>query len=485
MSHAPAPILSDRDEAILQDIAPFWCDPLAYVLYIFPWGTRFLSDSPGPDEWQARVLRKLGEQIASGESPRIAISAGNGPGKTALLAWIVHWFISTHTFPQITVTAGTQTQLNLRTWRELAKWNTLALNGHWYDHTATKFINRQHPDLWFAGAVPWNANNPDAFAGMHERNVLLVFDEASAVDDIIWRTASGAMTTPGAIWVVAGNPTRHEGEFYSCFHETAHRWDLFRVDSREARMADRRQLQEWIDDYGIDSDFVRVHVLGEFPRATTTQLIGFDLVRRALEYSSLGWEYQPRIIGLDVARFGLDKTVFTLRQGRKVHWLKKFSEKDTMEVSDIAVDHINTEFPDALVIDETGVGAGVVDRLRQLGYGNKVFPYNGSGKPDDPVRYANKRCETWCRLRDSLKEGLSIPSDEDLKGDLTINEYRFQKNGSMILTSKDELRRRGIRSPDCGDSLAMTFAVQPASGRRRVPELRGGSTLGPQGWLRS
>ena len=478
------PQYSERDQQIIRDIAPYWCDPLAYVKYIFPWGQSGtqLADAEGPDKWQAEVLRDLGKQVASGGSPRIAISAGNGPGKTALLAWIVHWFIATHTFPQITVTAGTQTQLTLRTWRELAKWNNLALNGHWFDHTATKFINRAHPDLWFAGAVPWSANNPDAFAGMHEKNVLLLFDEASAIDDIIYRTAAGAMTTKGAIWIVAGNPTRHEGEFFSCFHEQAHRWTRYIVDSRAARMADTQQLQQWIDDYGIDSDFVRVHVLGEFPRATTTQLIGFDLVRRALDYQSLGWDLQPRVVGVDVARFGMDKTVFILRQGRKVHWIRKYSELDTMEIADKAVEIFDMEFIDAMVVDETGIGAGVVDRLRQLGYGNKLFPFNSSGRPNDPVQFANKRAETWCVLRDALKEGLAIPRDEDLIGDLTINEYKFQKNGALILTSKDELKRRGIRSPDCGDSLAMTYAVKPATRRARVPEYRI-SSGGPSDWL--
>jgi len=474
--------MNDRDAQILRDIAPFWCDPLAYVMYTFPWGEGILKDSTGPDKWQAAVLRDLGKQVASGDSPRIAISAGNGPGKTALLAWIVHWFISTHTFPQITVTAGTQTQLTLRTWRELAKWNNLALNGHWFEHTATKFINREHPDLWFAGAVPWSANNPDAFAGMHETNVLLIFDEASAIADVIYETASGAMTTKGAIWIVAGNPTRHEGKFFECFHGQAHRWSCYEVDSREARMADRRQLQEWVDDYGLDSDFVRVHVLGKFPKATTTQLIGFDLVRRALEYSSLGWDLQPRTVGCDVARFGLDKTVFTLRQGRKVHWVRKYTELDTMQIANVASEILDTEYLDAMVVDETGVGAGVVDRLRQLGYGRKLFPFNGSGRPDDPVQFANRRAEVWCLLRDALKEGLSIPRDEDLISDLPINEYRFQRNGSLILTSKDELKKRGIKSPDCGDSLAMTYAVKPVAGRRRVPDVRVTSHV-DNGWM--
>lgn len=479
-------VATQEDGQILADVAKFWANPLAYVMYIFPWGQEgtLLHDSPGPDKWQVDVLRELGRQVASGESPRIAISAGNGPGKTALLAWIIHWFISTHPFPQITVTAGTQTQLTLRTWRELAKWNTMALNGHWYEHTATKFINKAHPELWFAAAVPWSSNNPDAFAGMHEKNVLMLFDEASAIDDVIYRTAAGAMTTKGAVWICAGNPTRHEGEFFEIFHSQSHRWTTYTVDSRNARMADRRQLQEWVDDYGIDSDFVRVHVLGQFPKATSTQLIGFDLVRRAVTYSSLGWDIQPRICGCDVARFGLDKTVFTLRQGRQVHWVRKYSEKDTMQVADLAAEIFDTEFIDGMVVDETGLGAGVVDRLRQLGYGNRLFPFNGGGKANDPVQFANRRAEVWCLLRDALKEGVSIPNDEDLKADLTINEYRFQKNGSLILTSKDELKRRGIKSPDCGDALAMTYAVKAAAGRRRVPDLRvGRSHEGGTGWM--
>ena len=206
------------DDALIEDIAGFYADPLGFVRYAYPWGEPgLLEREPGPDEWQTSFLRKLGEKIAQGLSIegaiRMAIASGHGIGKTALIAWLVQWFMSTREFPQIVVTASTQSQLSSKTWREVAKWHRLLINRHWFNWTATKFAHVRYPETWFAAAIPWSENNADAFAGTHEKYVLIIYDEGNAIADRIWDTTEGALTTPGAIWLAFGNYTKNTGRF--------------------------------------------------------------------------------------------------------------------------------------------------------------------------------------------------------------------------------------------------------------------------------
>lgn len=199
-----------------------------------------------------------------------------------------------------------------------ALWGSAQLNGHWFKWTATKFYQVDNPETWFMSAVPWSKERPEAFAGLHAEHVLVIFDEASAVDDVIWETASGAMTTPGAIWLVLGNPTRNTGRFHGCFNRFKHRWTTRQIDSRTAKMANKKQIQQWVDDYGEDSDFVRVRVRGVFPRSGSCQLISSSLVdeasKRVLRLDV--YQHAAKIIGVDVARFGDDQCALIKRQAQ-------------------------------------------------------------------------------------------------------------------------------------------------------------------------
>jgi hypothetical protein len=243
--------------------------------------------------WQEELLEYLGQCIRDGHGGEdavavlLAVASGHGIGKSALVAWIILWFISTRENPQIVVTAGTQEQLRSKTWRELAKWHKLAINRDWFKWTATRLYNVEAPEQWFASAIPWSANNPESFAGTHEKHVLVIFDEASQIDNIIWETTEGAMTTPGAVWIAFGNPTRNTGRFAECWGRFKHRWKQWQVDSRTAKKANRAQLDQWVQDYGEDSDFVRVRVRGMFPRAGSVQFIPNDLVRNAMQRKAL------------------------------------------------------------------------------------------------------------------------------------------------------------------------------------------------------
>src|SRR5215469_877502 len=224
---------SSEDE-LIADIAGFFDDPLGFVRYAYPWGEAGrLKDETGPDEWQTAALRKLGEAVRAGgdasEAIRLAVASGHGIGKTAVIAWIIQWFLSTREFPQVVVTASTQTQLTTKTWRELSKWHRLLINAHWFRWTATKFFHVAYPETWFASAIPWSEHNADAFAGTHEKYVLIIYDEGNAVADVIWDTTEGALTTPGAIWAgtrvgfMSASPAAPATGRYACKSTAARR----------------------------------------------------------------------------------------------------------------------------------------------------------------------------------------------------------------------------------------------------------------------
>ncbi len=464
------------ENRLKRDITGFYDDPLGFVRFVFPWqkpGTR-LAHEKGPDIWQVEVLEALGREAARQrggglDAVQIAVSSGHGVGKTALVAWVLLWFISTRPHPQIVVTANTSQQLASKTWRELAKWHALALNGHWFEWSATRFSYRPERETWFASALAWSKERPEAFAGTHEENVLVIYDEASLVADAIWEVTEGAMTTPGAMWLCFGNPTRNTGRFSQCFGKLRHRWTTFTVDARKAKKANRAKLDKWIEDYGEDSDFVRVRVKGEFPRSSSMQLIPLDIARAAagktLRLQS--YVHAPRILGVDVARFGDDMSVILRRQGLAVSGLKKFRGLDTMALSSRVAVEIKSWRPDAVFIDEVGIGAGVVDRLKQLGF--KVQGINVGRQASEPGRYHNLRAECWLRLRDWLQSGGAIPDDKEMLDDLTGLEYGFDNQERFQLERKQEMKERGLASPDCADALALTFA-QPVAPSGHTPQ---------------
>lgn len=431
----------------------YFDDPVGYVRDII---------RAEPDIWQADVMRDVAR------NQRVAVASGHGIGKTALIAWLLHWYISTRPDPQIVVTANTKNQLDSKTWRELARWNRQALNSGWFEHSATRFHLKDSPETWFAAAIPWTEHNSEAFAGTHEKHVLVLFDEASNIAQSIWDVVEGAMTTDGAKWVAFGNPTRNTGAFRECFGKFRHRWVTRQIDSRSAKMVDLKQVQQWVDDYGEDSDFVRVRVRGEFPRSGSNQFISGEHVEHCRNFVAHGYESQPRIVAVDVARFGDDSSVICRRQGRKVYPLEKYKGLDTMQLADKVIQVILDWEPHAVVVDGVGIGAGVVDRLNQLGYGSLVTELNGGRVPDDQITYYNRRAELWGLMRDALKAGVELPDDRELHDDIIGPEYGFTAKQQIQLEKKEDMKRRGLGSPDSADALSMTYAVSPRINQSRI-----------------
>ena len=457
----------NKRKELSEEVVRSQLSPKYFVENFFPWEKEGpLEKEKGLDGWQEDILETIEKDLRAGkDNIRVAVASGHGIGKTALISFLVLWFMTTRNNPQIVVTAGTESQLKTKTWRELSKWHKLLRNRDWFSWTATKFYHIENEETWFAAAIPWSANNPDAFQGTHEeKGTLIVYDEGSAIDDTIWAATEGAMTTRGAIWIAFGNPVRNTGRFKECFGRYKHRWNTKQIDSRESKKANKQQIKEWVEDHGEDSDWVRIRVRGVFPRSGLSEFISVEDVERAMDFKvdPKVTRFQPLVMGVDVARYGDDQTVLTYRQGRKVFKQEKYSGMSTIAVGDMVAEahlHNPANMKASLIfVDEGGLGAGVVDRLRQLGYSSILIAVNSSHKASNIVAYANKRIEMWGRMRDWIRSEVELPKDHELLSDLIGPMYTHNKREQLLLEKKEDMKRRGLASPDCGDSLALTFA---------------------------
>jgi hypothetical protein len=470
-SNKPKPWQTGHDLKLAETFADMYADPYTFVKFGFPWGEAgTILENEEIDVWQEKFLKDLGEAVwrTAGDANsviRMATATGHGPGKTAMVAWIILWHMSTRVGISDVITANTATQLSTKTWRELNKWHKLFVAKHWFTWTATKFY-RNDDNTQAANAIPWSEKNPEAFAGTHEGEVLVVFDEASAVADVIHETIEGALTTGKCIYLLFGNPTRNDGKFRECFRKYRHRWNTRQLDAREAKRTNKEEMQRWIDDYGEDSDFVRVKVKGQFPRASMVQFIPGDRVDAAMkrELRPEEYRYAPVVIGVDVARFGDDQSVIAVRQGLKLVSLEAYRELTTMRLASLVAAKVHEVDADAVFVDGIGIGAGVVDRLRQLGH--DVVDVVGGEAPMDR-KYFNKRAEMWGLMKEWLKNADIVP-DQGLFDDLTGPEYGFSDKAERIqLEKKEDMKARGVPSPDKADAVALTFAEQVIARRSR------------------
>lgn len=455
--------------AMAEDLGRYTHDPGGFMRYAYPWGEGDLKDSKGPRKWQANVNQIIKEHLSNPATRFqpccIAVSSGHGIGKSGEIAMLSDWGMSTCEDCKIVITAGTGTQLSTKTMPEVQKWFRRSVNSMWWDINATsiRYRSAKRQANWRLDAITWSEYNTEAFAGLHNvrKRIILVFDEGSSIADKVWEVAEGAMTDEDTeiIWLAFGNPTQNTGRFRECFGKFKHRWKAFQIDSREVEGTNKTQIAKWIEDWGEDSDFVRIRVRGEFPRAGSTQFIGSDIVEACRKFKAEGYEHLPKILSVDVARFGDDQTVIGYRQGRKSAILKRLRGLDTVQVAAQVIEQIEAEEPDMTVVDCDGLGAGVFDTLIHRGY-KRVEEFHGGGKPDNPAQYYNKRAEVWGLMRDALNAGMEIPNDPDLATDLSSPEYGFSNKQQIQLESKDDMKGRGLASPDAGDMLAMTFAIK-------------------------
>jgi hypothetical protein len=462
----------ERD--LIHDISGFTLDPYGFVMYAFPWGVEGteLEKFDGPMLWQTELLKEISSLLKQGkitktEAIQMARASGHGIGKSALVSWLILWAISTAVDTKGVVTANTATQLKTKTWAELAKWYQLCIIKTWFHFTATSIysVEKEHEKTWRIDMMPWSKENTEAFAGLHNKGkrLIIIMDEASAIPDPIWEVTEGALTDEDTeiLWFAFGNPTRIQGRFFKCFNSLKHRWNHKRIDSRSVPITDKALIKKWEEDYGDDSDFFRVRVRGEFPRASTNQFISQALVdaARGKHLDLLQYNFAPVIIGVDRAWSGESETKIYVRQGLMSKKLGTFikDEDDYLVAGHLA--RWEDEYDADAVFIDFGYGTGLFSAGKQMGRKWKLVPFGSAS--DDPM-FANKRSQMWGGVKQWLKDGGSIPDDEDLCNDLVGPEaYSVQtgKNaGKLILESKDDMQKRDIASPDDGDALALTFA---------------------------
>lgn len=502
--HANARTLEDD---LVADIARFELDPLGYVMYAFPWGEpgTELADVKGPRKWQRTVLERIGKKLramagkgasvarraklaakrlakAFGEVIREAVCSGHGVGKGALAAMLAMWALSTHEDTKIVVTANTQTQLATKTMPEVAKWHRLSINSHWFVFTATSLYSADetHSKTWRLDAIPWSEHNTEAFAGLHNqgKRIIVIYDEASAIADKVWEVTEGALTDEATqiIWLTLGNGTRATGQFRECFRKFRHRWECTHVDSRDVEGTNKTLLDQWVSDYGVDSDFVKVRVRGMFPAQSAKQFISEADVDAAYgrQLRLEQYNFAPKILAVEPAWTGDDPFVIGLRQGLKFNVLRSVPKNDNDLVMGSLVAALEDEHQADAVFIDGGFGTGIVSYGRTIGR-NWIIVWFGGESTDPGCK--NKRAEMWKNTRDWLKEGGSIEPRQQLKDDLIGPEtVPDTKDGKLLLEPKEAMKLRGLPSPNEGDCLALTFAHPVAVKKHESERPRRGQT---------
>ena len=491
--------VEDPEALLADDMVRFYADPLGFVMYSFPWETNLsiqMVELPdkykdkygckyGPDGWACEWLERLGEEVKKrGFDGRHAVNpiqfstaSGHGIGKSTLTAWLILWIMSTRPNCVGTVTANTAEQLKAKTWSELGKWHKMALTRHWFIYNAGRgnmsFYQKDHREEWKCSGQTCREENSESFAGQHSASStsFYIFDEASAVPDKIFEVREGGTTDGEPMTFDFGNPTRNTGRFFeNCMGQFSTRYITHSIDSRDVNITNKERIGQWIEDYGEDSDFVKVRVKGIFPSIGVFQFIGTDDVLDAMKRVPVEDRSAPLVLGVDVARFGDDCSVIYPRSGRDASTWDPIVLKgaDTVQVAGRVIDEIR-KFKElgktvrAVFVDCGGVGGGVYDQLHHLGY--SPTEVHSQHRPIDKAAYRWRTDEMWGRMKDQIVNGLTLPrlmtdTGKSLFKELTQREYDYTAQGQINLESKTDMKDRGVQSPNIADALALTFYAE-------------------------
>ncbi|WP_026793186.1 hypothetical protein [Pleomorphomonas oryzae] len=459
----------DPNDEIIKLAAACRHDPDRWTVAAYDWGEGDLTGMTGPRKWQRDINRQIRDHLADPVKRftplRIAVASGHGIGKSAEMGMLSNWAMSCFADCKIVITANTRPQMQTKTAPEVGLWFRRSLTGHWFDVQAQSIKSRDpaRGDTWRMDFVTWSEHNTEAFAGLHNRGkiIILLFDEASAIADKVWEVAEGALTDEETviIWVAFGNPTRNTGRFRECFRKFKHRWVTRHIDSRTVEGTNKPYLQSIVDDAGgEDSDVAKYRVRGQFPSQSPMQFISETDVsaaqRRHLRPEQ--YNFAPKIIGVDPAWTGEDPLEIVLRQGLMCKKLASLPRNDNdVEVANLIARFEDEEKADAVFVD-AGYGTGIVSAGRTMGRSWRLVWF--SGKPNDPG-YFNKRAEMWGTVKRWLKEGGAIdPNDQTLFDELIAPETVPRLDGKILLESKQDMKLRGVPSPNRADALALTFA---------------------------
>lgn len=474
------------DLQLAEELKNFYDDPLGYVMFAFPWGVpgTDLEHETGPDDNQREFLISLGEEVRErgfdGLNPvmpiRMTETSGHGTGKSAMGGWIASWILDTRPHSIGTVTAGTYTQLESRTWAAIQYWKKLSITAHWFDIQASGIFHRAFPDDWKVLPQTCKEQNAQSFAGQHAKTSTswYLFDEASEVPDKIFTTAYGGLTDGEPMMFAWGQMVRNTGEFYRInFGSLAERWNHRRVDSRTSRFTNKSYIAQIEKDYGPESDQFKVRVLGYPPDASELQYIDKGRIDAACERLNQSLPDDALVGGFDVSGGGKAWNVIRFRRGLDGAPLPPIripGEHDPDRSQRIAVcaELLSDSRPDrklaALFVD-SAFGAAIVVRLRSMGFTN-VYEVNFGGPSPDP-HYLNMRAYMWGKTKDwlvlgSLPTDDNLPEEHQLRHQLALPGYHVNSSGKLVIESKQSIQERGEKSPDDADAFCLTHTMPVA-----------------------
>lgn len=463
--------------------------PRLFVEMAYPWGDpRYpLAKFKEPRKWQIEELEQLGDHIHTNkvrmiqgletEVYRSATCSGHGTGKGAFSAFMHGWMMTTRIGSTTVSMANKEAQLRNKTWGEILKWHTMSAMKALFDVDGMAMVPSKEYEaklkrdllidtaLYYARGQLWSVKGvsdgvaSDDVAGGHSQiGMLVIVDEASGLTEAVWKSLLGYFSdpTPDRYMFVFSNGRQNYGPFFECFHKFIELWRTRNIDSRNVEGVDRGYMQGIADQYGEDSDETRVMVRGLFPQRGDNQVFSLETIREAQKREIPRDPTAPLIMGIDVARYGGDSTCFAFRQGRDTRSIpmRTIKSRNLMEIAGFAARDIDEKKPDAVFIDETGLGAGVVDRLKELKY--QVRGVNFGSNSTSP-RYDDKRTEMWFNMAE-WSEGGCLPMSQELENDLVGPQYSINSDGKLKLETKESMKLRGLASPDRGDAHALTFA---------------------------
>lgn len=441
--------MSDIERLYSDFVAAYKDNPVAFVRFV-------LNAEPLP--WQQDLMNA----VAKGER-RISVRAAHGVGKSTCCSWILLWTLMTKMPQKAVVTAPTASQLFDALFSELRHWankmpqpllDTIEI-------FSDRIVHKGAPESSFISARTSSAERPEALAGIHSENVLIICDEASAIPEAVYESASGSMSGHEACTILIGNPTRNTGLFFKTHHQLKSDWLTFHVSCLDNPLVSTDFVEQIKATYGEASNAFRVRVLGEFALRDDDSLIPAEIVDAAQTRDIAVSQNEDLVYGVDVARFGSDRTVIFKRRGNVAIGYKFWSGEDLMGTVGRIVHEANIDHPAEICVDSIGLGGGVADRLRELGF--NVRDVNVSESVALNQQASRLRDELWISVKDWLEtRAVKLPKDDDLRAELIGPTYTFTSNGKIKVEGKSEMKRRGMRSPDIADALCLTFAGQAA-----------------------
>ncbi|MFI8709952.1 DEAD/DEAH box helicase family protein [Bacillus sp. NPDC077411] len=473
------------DEEVIQEMMTqlleiYVDDPVAFVEDIL---------EAEPDEWQRNVLYDIANH------PRVSVRSGQGVGKTAMESWVVIWFLCCRPYPKVICTAPTKQQLYDVLWAEIAKWLNTSKVSELLKWTKTKIYMKGFEDRWFATAK--TATRPENMQGFHEDYMLFICDEASGIADDIMEAILGTLSGAENKLFMCGNPTKTSGVFFDSHNKDRAMYKSHKVSSMDSPRTSKENIEMLKKKYGEGSDVYRVRVEGEFPRGEADAFISLESaeaarMREVYKVEIIGDETEEATvkeiipdtavveIGCDVARFGSDETIIATRRGWKLLPLQVHHQRDTMYVTGLLIKEAKQYFSWCerhekripIRIDDTGVGGGVTDRLKEVvaenDYPIDVIPINFAAGGN--AEYACIVSVMYGHFKDNCLEEVSLPDDEDLIAQLSVRKYQITSDGRIKIEPKKAMKDRGLKSPDRAEAVVMAFA--PFYPRKRDRSVR-------------